>query len=229
MLLIIVLATILHNGGGGGVCHSVTTTGFGGNTVDVDVLGCADDLCLAATNANAPSAQTTSLADESADFADVTVNVPKVGAMHAREDEHKCTGVTEDEAAAATSTHEHTCECCPGKASTTEMVLGARRRLWCAQAQEAAAVTETTHKIDKLVDCGGPPSNRWCCVSWQGKDTSSETIDGAAPGETWPDTWEVAAHVEGCTDDRGAAHTGTFLGPRQAQERRREHGHPGPV
>ena len=159
----------------------------------------------------------------------MAVDVPKPEAMHAREDEHTCEGVTEAEAAAVTSTHEHTCECCPGKASKTKMGLGANQRLWHTQAQEAAAVTETTHEINELVDCRGPPSDRWHDVSWKGKDTSSGTITGTAPGETWPDTREVAAHVEGCTDDRGAAHTGTFLGLRQAQERRREHGHPGPV
>ena len=109
VLFVIVLAAILKSGCGG----SVTITGFGGNAVDVNVLGCADDLCLAATNATASSAQTTSLADKSADFADMVVGVPKTEAMHVREDEHKCAGITEDEAAAVTSTHEHTCECCP--------------------------------------------------------------------------------------------------------------------
>ena len=49
-------------------------------------------------------------------------------------------------------------------------------------------------------------------MGWQGKNASSETIDGTALGETWPDTWEVAAHIEGCTDDRGAAHTDDFWG-----------------
>ena len=110
------------------------------------------------TNAIASSAQTTSLADKSADFADVAVNVPKTEATHVRKDEHTCTGVTEAAAAAVTSTHEHTCECCPGKAFKTKMGLGAHQRLWCTQAQEAAAVTETTCKVNKLVDCRGPPS-----------------------------------------------------------------------
>jgi len=61
----------------------------------------------------------TSLADKSADFADVAVNAPKTEVMHVREDEHTHTGVTEAEAAAVTSTYEHTCECCPGKAFKT--------------------------------------------------------------------------------------------------------------
>ena len=46
----------------------------------------------------------------------------------------------------------------------------------------------------------------------QGKNNSSGTVASTAPGETWPDTWKVAAHVEGCTDDRGAAHTDNFWG-----------------
>ena len=84
VLFIIVLAAILKNGVGGGA----TITGFGGSTVDVDVLGHADDPCLAATNANVSSAQTASLADKSADFADMAVNAPKTEAMHVRKDEH---------------------------------------------------------------------------------------------------------------------------------------------
>ena len=78
VLFVIALAAVLKNGCGGGV----TITGFGGNTINVAVLGHADDLCLAATNATTSSAQTTSLADESADFADVAVDVPKTEAMH---------------------------------------------------------------------------------------------------------------------------------------------------
>ena len=143
---------------------------------------------------------------------DTAVDVPKTEATHVREDEHEHTGVAKDEAAAVTSIHEHTCECCPGRASKTKTGLGAHRRPWRTQAQEAAAITETTHEVDELVDCRAPPPDRWCCVSWQGKDTSSETTDGTAPGETWPDAWEAAAHVEGCADVRGAAHTLDFWG-----------------
>ena len=78
VLSIVVLAAILEDG----CCGGVTITGFGGNTINVAVLGHADDLCLAATNATTSSAQTTSLADKSADFADMAVNVPKTEAMH---------------------------------------------------------------------------------------------------------------------------------------------------
>ena len=88
----------------------------------------------------------------------MAVNAPKTEAMHVREDEHAYTGVTEAEAAAVTSTYEHTCEYCPGKAFKTKMGLGAHQRLLCTQAQEVAAVTKTTYRINKLVDCRGPPA-----------------------------------------------------------------------
>ena len=39
-----------------GMLTAAASFGFGGNTVDIDVLGHADDLCLVATNAIASSA-----------------------------------------------------------------------------------------------------------------------------------------------------------------------------
>ena len=106
VLFVVVLAVILEDGCGSGVA----TTGF------------AEDLCLAATDANASWAQTAPLADKSADFVDVAVDVavdvPKTEATHVREDEHEHASVAEAEAAAVTSTHEHACEHCSGRAST---------------------------------------------------------------------------------------------------------------
>ena len=203
VIFIVVLAVMLKDGCGGGI----TIKG-----VNIDILGYADDLCLVAEDAGASSDQSTSLADKAGDFADMAVNVPKTEAMHVREDAHKQNDVTEAEATAVTATYEHKCQYCPGKAFKTLSGLTKHQSMWCTQAAEAKVVTEKTYKINKIIDCRGPPTNRWYHVSWQGKNTGKERMYNTEPGEKWPDTWEVADNVDGCTDDRGATHTDNFWG-----------------